>query len=265
MAALRNLLAKVSAPLGLRSRDGRRGTSLTASPTTSQSEEAVEDMRLARSYLKDWEDKATDDVLSFAAKHLQSARAKDSNAKLTVEVKIDGKTDLLTYSIDDLAGTTLYYQAQMYHRPNDRESLRQARDTLKTAIEYSPYAIDIRARLADVFLDLHDKKSALAVAKEAVASFPRDLDARKLLDRIEAAPSTRRPFPLSGQSIVLVAALAAFLYAIVSLFRLDFSTAVGSFVVAWFLSWILGRMESREMLSKAIQHRLDEEQRKLRQ
>ena len=235
-----------------------------AVPTTPDPEGAIEDMRLAHSYLQDWENKATDDVLSHAAKYLELARTKDPTAKLTVEAKVDGKIEALTYSIDDLAGRTLFYRAQTQYDPNDRKTLERARDTLKKAIEYAPYSIQFRAKLADVFLDLHDKESALAVAKEAASVNPKNLDARKLLDRIEAAPTTHAPtvWERNPGCAGLIIALALFILGVIS-FANDV-VALGWMLMALALiAWGAGRLlENQKTFEKAIDHTRDEAQRK---
>ena len=49
-------------------------------------EGAIEDMRLANSYLEDWVAKNGNHVLGLAAQYIQLARTKDPNAKLTVQI-----------------------------------------------------------------------------------------------------------------------------------------------------------------------------------
>lgn len=162
---------------------------------TVNTEAAVEDMRLARSYLDDWmnakggikEAKKSD--LSFAAKYVAVARTKDPNAKLIIEDKQSKEPQ--SYTQDDLAAETLFYESQYHSGENaDEQNLKKARDILRQALTYKPESIQYREHLADVFINLHDKNSALHVAYQALRIAPYDLRARKLLDRVDAAEQT---------------------------------------------------------------------------
>jgi hypothetical protein len=228
---------------------------------------AIEDMRLAHSYLQDWEkEKNVDklDVLAFAAKYIAKARQKDPNAKLIVETQ-EGE-DVL--SLDDLSGRTLFYEGQHYATfRDDKNKLTKAVDILRTAIAYKPYSIQFRQHLADVYLNLHDKKNALLVARDALEASPTDLEARKLFDRIEAAPVTRPPPRFQGIDAgcvlpLIMLALVGFM--IYNLFQGEFSAAFTLLVIALILGGILRFIERDRMFRKALEHERDEAQRKRR-
>jgi hypothetical protein len=226
---------------------------------------AIEDLRLVYSYLEDWENKKGGlDVLAFAAKYIAKARQKDSNAKLV----IDTKDEPLILSLDDLSGRTLFYEGQHYaSNKSDKASLTRAADILRRAIAYQPYSIQIREHLANVYLDLHDKKTAVAVAMDALESSPTDLNARKLFDRIEAAPITRPPPRFQGLDVGCVLPLimlALIGFAIYSLFQGEFSAAFTLIVIALILGGILRFVEGDRMFRKALEHERDEAQRKRR-
>jgi hypothetical protein len=227
-------------------------------------EGALEDMRLAHSYLEDWEkQKSLDklDILAFAAKYIDKARQKDPNAKLIVETQ-DSQDAL---SLDDLSGRTLFYEGQHYATfHDDRNKLKNAVDIFRRAIAYKPYSIQFRQHLADVYLNLHDKKNALLVARDALEASPTDLDARKLFDRIEAAPVTYPPARfdefLKGWGLLL---LSLFFYglAIYNLFQAQFEGAFGLFVLGAIVMWISNAIDKSRMLKKALEHQRDEQQR----
>ncbi len=206
-------------------------------------------MRLARSYLDDWyHNKAADGALSYAAKYVEQARRKDPSARLPVERKKGDATNL--DSLNDMAGEILYCQALSQYEPTaPRERLLRVVTTLNKALEYTPYSISCRAKLADVYLNLHDKQSALRIAQDAVKISPINLDARKLLDKIEAAPITR---PETDPELLVLLGILGMITAvcliIASMFvrnleGLSFVLLVGGFIV-----WMIGRARSRHQL-----------------
>jgi len=221
-------------------------------------EAAVEDMRLAHSYLEDWtEKKGHYHVLGLAADYIEQARTKDPNAKLTIEIeKGPNKGESETHTLDDLSGIALFYESQRYSRRDASPGeLQQARDLLTRAIAYRPYSVQIREHLAKVYLNLHDKPSALAVAEEAVSKAPKDLDARKLRDYVQGAPITHAPtifesnpgciFPSIGGGIVIFAILSAIVG--------QFSTAFGLGVIAFIVFGIGHFVDNSQMLKKALE------------
>jgi hypothetical protein len=221
-------------------------------------EAAVEDMRLARSYLDDWGTNKGEHVLGLAAKYTESARYKDPNAKLVVEIE-NGKT--LTLTLDDLAGDTLYYEAfSLAHTDAPPEKLIRARDLLQRSIAYCPDMTRFRQKLAEVHLNLHDKQSALAVAEEAVRRQPKNLDARKLLDFVQAAPETQAPTVMDTNPSLpfLLAAFALGILAIIAAFRGYFTSGFELFVVALIVGWIGNYLEKDRLLAKAIEKQAKE-------
>jgi tetratricopeptide (TPR) repeat protein len=174
-------------------------------PALRDTQGAIEDMRLAKSYLDDWKEKkdAPRSNLSFAARYLAQARAKDPDAKLVLD---EGKDDPAIYTQDDLSADALFFEAQLHLRTGaTKKELKQARDIIKKALAYTPYSVLYLSTLADVYLDLHDKPSALAAAQEALRLNPKSLDARKLLDRIEAAPHTQPPgFAQTNPDLIVI-------------------------------------------------------------
>ena len=224
-------------------------------------------MRLARSYLDDWYEKSAErSALSFAASYIEKARGKDPDAKLVVPTK-NKDDDPDVYSQNDLAGEVLYCEALIGYEPTaPRDILIRAAQTLSRAIAFCPYSIAYRSKLADVYLDLYDRKSALVVAREALAANPKTLDARKLVDRIEAAPDLqppaffeRNPDAIAPIGIIMVVAgIALVIY--------TFTQPSNNFVslLLWVLFgggaivWYRGRKkEDAALLDKAIaeQHR----------
>ena len=201
--------------------------------------------------IDDWYDKkATDGALSYAAKYVEQARRKDPSARLPVERKKGDVTDL--DSLDDMAGEVLCCQALSQYKPTaSRESLLGVVATLKKALEYSPHSIFYRAKLADVYLDLHDKFSALDVAEDAVKTNPNNLNARKLLDKIQAAPITR---PETDPELMTLLGLLGMLVAasvlIVSIFvRTNIEGLAFVFLVGCFIVCMIGRKRSQEQTS----------------
>lgn len=154
---------------------------------------AIEDLRLARSYIDDIDkDKGTIRAnLAFAAKYVERARTKDPAAKLTT---VGPKGEPVTYSLDDIAADLLFTEA-VYELAGDpsEQKKRQAIETFERALKFAPYHVGYRSQLADVYLDLYDRAAALELAREGVRLSPNDINARKLLDRIESAPETKRP------------------------------------------------------------------------
>ncbi len=220
-------------------------------------EAAIEDMRLAHSYLEDWIADKGDHVLGLAAKYIELARTKDRNAKLIVEIKKGenkGETDTLTQ--DDLSGTALFYESQLYsYADASKEHLERARELLKRAIAYRPYTVQYRRHLAQVYLNLHDKQSALAIAEEAVKKNPRDLDARKLLDFAQAAPVTHAPtfFEANPGCLLPLISLAFLIFTVILVVTGQYSTAFGVFVVGLVVLGIGSFFEKDHMLQKAIE------------
>ena len=219
---------------------------------------AIEDMRLARSYLDDWIDKKGDHVLGLAAKYIELARTKDANASLSLEIKKgEDKGEIITYSLDELAGTTLFYQSQIHSYPDaPRDQLEQTRDLLKRALAYVPTSVQYRRHLADVYLDLHDKQSALEVTQEALSANPKDLEARKLQDHVENAPTTFAPSPIEGKGGLICASIGGLLiiFSIIQLFRGEFSNSFGLFVFAAIFAGVANLFESDQTFKKALEH-----------
>jgi len=214
-------------------------------------------MRLAHSYLEDWIDKKGNHVLGLAAKYIELARTKDANATLSLETKKgEHKGEILTYSLDELAGTTLFYQSQIHSYPDAPQvELEQARDLLKRALAYVPTSVQYRHHLADVYLDLHDKQSALAITQEALSASPKDLEARKLQDHVENAPTTFAPSPVEGKGGLICALIGGvlFILSIVQLFRGEFSNSFGFFIFAAIFAGITRFLDSDEMFKKALE------------
>jgi tetratricopeptide (TPR) repeat protein len=224
-------------------------------------EAAIEDMRLARSYLDDWlKDKEIKDskkaLLSFAAKYIQVARTKDPNARLVVQDPKEPET----YTQDDLAAETLFYESQYLSGEKARKrSLAKARDILQQALTYKPESVQYREHLADVFLNLHDKASAMKVAYEALRNAPYDLQARKLLDRIDAAPATTPPSPIDGTTVAgAIAAIGALamLGGLIVFFMGIFGGYAGNgialFVLGAIATFVGNLMQNSFLLRKAI-------------
>jgi tetratricopeptide (TPR) repeat protein len=246
----------------------QRGSTLPASknkpepvanipPEKIDTEGAIEDMRLAHSYLEDWISKsprAGDHLLGLAAKYIESARHKDPNAKLVVEEK--GEDSI--YSQDDLSGWALFYESQIYSGEQaDRKRLEKARDILEKAIAYAPFSIQYRSHLADVYLNLHDRNHALAAAQEAIEVSPKNLDARKLIDRIEAAPITSAPTYLerNPELLTILAGLmlmGGFIALVASIFG-NYGNLAGWLLIGGGALWFYGRSkEKQRMLNQAI-------------
>ena len=221
-------------------------------------EGAIEDMRLAHSYLEDWLTNKGDHVLGLAAQYIESARTKDPNAKLATEIKKgENKGEVLTYTLNELAGTTLFYQSQLHsYTDAPRKDLVRARNLLTRAIAYDPYTVQFRRHLVDVHLNLHNKQRALAVAGEALASDPKNLDARKLLDHVQNAPETSPPNPLQGKGAIICFSIDLFLLilAIWQLFRGEFSNFLSLIVFALIFAGVGKYLDSDEMLKKAFEN-----------
>jgi tetratricopeptide (TPR) repeat protein len=231
-------------------------------PVTFDPEAAVQDMRMAHSYLQDWENSKgnSQTVLGHAARYIRLAAAKDPNAKLTVEEK----GEPFTYTIDDLSGIALFYEGQGYvYEGAKAEQLERAREVFEKAIAYRPFSVQIRSHLADVFLNLYDKESALRVAQEAVAAMPRNIDARKLLDRIEAAPERSPPTMMEtnpGMVWVLVGC-GCLVFSVFLLFAGSFGAAGFTFLIAIGLFVFASMSDKKVIYEKAAQHVRDESER----
>ena len=135
----------------------------------------------------------------------------------------------------------------------------KARTILERALSYVPTSIQYRSHLADVYLNLHDKDQALAVAQEAVDISPRNLDARKLLDRVETAPVTSAPTYLEENpgSLVMVATLmitAGVIALVASIFG-NYGGLAGWLLVGGGALWFYGRSkEKQQIFDQAIAH-----------
>lgn len=199
-------------------------------------EGAIEDMRLAHSYLEDWVDKKGNHVLGLAAKYVEEARAKDPNASLSIAIKKgERRGEVDTYTQDQLAATTLFYEAQLHsYADAPRNELLKAAELLKRALAYNPTSVQFRRHLADVYLNLHDKQSALAVTQEALSTNPKDLDARKLQDHVQTAPVTEAPGIMQTNPGIVFACITIGLavLSIILLFNQEFSAAFFTFVIA---------------------------------
>lgn len=139
---------------------------------------AIEDMRLARSYMDDWyaDEQSGVPQLSFAARYVEQAREKDPDAKLVVPSKKKDEEPIV-YTQDDLAGELLYLEGTTeYHQAKSheftekytKELLIKSADLFKRAIAFCPHSVGYRSKLADVYLDLYDKRNAMAVAEDAL-------------------------------------------------------------------------------------------------
>ncbi|MGA8611695.1 MAG: hypothetical protein WB760_08235 [Xanthobacteraceae bacterium] len=230
--------------------------SATAARAAYDPEAAIEDMRLAHSYLEDWVAKNGNHVLGLAAQYIQHARNKDPNAKLTVQkTKGENKGESVTYSLDELAATTLFYQSQLYsYTDAPPVNLQRARDLLKRAITYLPYSVQYRRHLAEVYLNLHDKPNALAVAEEAVSILPKDLDARKLRDFVRIAPETHAPTILETNPgfVFFSIGLVIFVIGIICLGNGIFGLAFALIVLALIAGGVGHFLKQDKMIQKAM-------------
>lgn len=158
---------------------------------------AIQDLGMARSYLDDWIRHkgiiGRDKYLTHATKYLQSATTKDPDAQ------IDGQPGYVPETVNTLAGEALFYEAQQcvalaeIGGPSAKMEFLKAKDLYNRALEYQPNNLQYRVRLADIHLNLYDKPGALEVASAAVSNNPSSIEARKFLDRIEAAPDLSPP------------------------------------------------------------------------
>lgn len=215
--------------------------------------EAIEEMRLARSYIEDIGKRKGDTRtnLAFATKHLANARAKDPAARLDVP---DSKGNPVPFSIDDIAGEALFCEAvlELAGEPSE-DKKREVVETLKKTLQYQPYALHARERLADLYLDLYDRASAVEVAREGVRVSPDSLDARKLLDRIESAPEAKKPSwaQRNPELIELIGGLAFWIGALLFAFE-SFKVSLGglSVVIMTFgsVAWVYGHFKFKRLL-----------------
>jgi hypothetical protein len=223
---------------------------------------AIEDMRLAHSYLDDWMTKKGDHVLGFAAKYIELARTKDPDARLSVELTSgERRGEMATYSQDELAATALFYESQIHSfKDAPRDRLLKAAELLKRALSYNPHSVQLRRHLAEVYLNLHDKQSALAVAEEAMTVNSKNLDARKLHDFVESAPVTQAPGIMQTDPgcVIALVLIGLIIVAFFLLINGEFSAALGTVVIAVIAGFILSAFEGKAMLNKAI----DEQTRK---
>ena len=157
----------------------------------SDTEGAVQDMRLAHSYLEDWVEAKTHDeerkLLALATKYIESARSKDPTATVQVQTAYGKRT----FTINGLTSQSLQHEAAPYfkYRANKKQ-MRKGIVLLKKALEYEPNSTWIRKEIARESLNIYDYPTALAMAQECVALVPNDVETRKFLDQIEAAPRT---------------------------------------------------------------------------
>lgn len=157
---------------------------------------AMQDMRMAYSYFEDWSNPSLtreeeNKFLALATKYIESARSKDPEATVALSTKYG----VLHWTINELAAQALINESVPYFKyEGNKKAIRQGLEILRRALAYDPGNNDIRERIADACLDLYDHAGALAMAREAVKLNPTDIDARKFLDRIEAARRTPPTF-----------------------------------------------------------------------
>jgi|SRR5579862_6636331 len=219
-------------------------------------EAAIEDMRLAQSYLDDWQLNKNNHVLGLAAEYIEIARSKDPNATVVVELK--GKE--YTRDLNDLAGNVLFYQSQIHsYRDAPEKELKQARDLLQRALQYCPYSSQFREQLAKIHLNLHDKQSALAVANELLAAQPKSLEARKLADFVRTAPETSKPFPLSPAAIAFIILFILGGLFLTQLFSGNFTNAFELFICCVINFSVACYLGNDALLKKALDKRAREQ------
>lgn len=153
---------------------------------------AVRDLRVARSYLDEWYDTSnpSGDLVSRAVGYLEQARAKDPTASIEVA---DKKGRVLTWTADSMAAEALHIEASIFLQHASPGTLRDTRIALEKAVKFAPNNIAYRSKLADVYLDLYQRDRAWELAQQTVQLFPDNVDAIKLRDRIQAAPDRKPP------------------------------------------------------------------------
>jgi tetratricopeptide (TPR) repeat protein len=157
-------------------------------PTPKDTADLSQALIFARSYLDDYynnkkasnsEDRA---ALGFASKYLAEARAKDPHVTITTETK-EGP---LTQTQDMLASEVLYLEACIESNFDLPETALIA---IKKAIAYSPDHPYLHRKAAEIFLKLNKRDEAMKAANYALTLNPRDIENRKIVDKIEATPS----------------------------------------------------------------------------
>jgi len=109
-----------------------------------------------------------------------------------------------------------------------------------------------------VYLDLYDRQAALAIAQDAVRLFPKDLEARKLFDRIEASPYRAPPtfVDTNPEALVTIGVVALFVGGILAVMSIFGAKTEGvSFLVLLCGGglWLFGRSrEKKKLLERAM-------------
>ena len=210
----------------------------------SDTDGAVQDMRLAHSYLQDWYDVKTHEeerkLLALASKYIASARSKDPDAT----VQVPSKYGPLTYTINELVSLALRHEAAPYFKyKSDKKEMRKGIVLLKKALEYEPNSISIRKEIAETSLDIYDHPTALAMAQESVKLRPNDIETRKFLDQIEAAPRTAPTLIETDPSFaVMLGALAIFALSVLLYIFADFWSGFNVMLFAFGVLFISTKM-----------------------
>ena len=98
------------------------------------------------------------------------------------------------------------------------------------------------------------------LAETALTHLPKNIDARKLLDFVQAAPETQAPTIMHTNPSLpfLLAAFVLGIFGIIAAFTGNFSTGFGLVVVAFIVGWIGNYLEKDRMLAKALEERAKE-------
>ena len=171
-------------------------------PSPEQTRAAVRELAVARQYLDAWYKEKDSDMqsLSFATQRVAKARSLDPSAVLVME----GKDSTREYTVDNMSMELLHNEgivhqasAQNFDGKARQKTLKNAEQCFLKALNYEPYAVHSRLQLANVYLDLYDRKKALDAAKEVIAQAPDNVQAHRFVDRLESddRASAKHPHP----------------------------------------------------------------------
>lgn len=237
-----------------------------AIPTIQNTQEALQALIFARSYLDDYynnkkaspeEDRA---AIGFASKYLAEARAKDPHVTIAIPQK-DGTG--FTQTQDMLASEVLYLEACTY--PDYPTTQRSALEAIKKSIAYCPSHPYLHRKAAEIFLKLDQRAEASAAADYALSLDPSNIESRKLVDKIGATPTlgVKQKEPGSSSQafgwIVMLGGLACMILGPIVAYNeqnyigmVMFPIFIG-FPIFWVGTKILNWSDGTRLLHKAMQ------------
>lgn len=230
---------------------------------TGDTQTAERLLKLAFSYLDDFIAKdASDDAMTaaynMAAKKVAEARSHDPDVTIDV-IDIDGEEKTLT--IDDLAKRALFYEG-LYNSmfPDNTYRLEKAEAAFQKALRYEPNDALTHHKLGDVLLNLKRRDEAAVHLREAVKFNPDNMEAQKILDRLEMDPSLGMPASAmeAHGSLLIPASIFLGLFGAYAVFSIN--SDLGFIIIACSVGlYFVGRHYENKQIREGVEAKLKRE------